>query len=76
MGGNNVFYEKHKNILEPIDGSMNSPQSLKDKETLQKSYKKHLSKEGLLDSQGLGMYYIKPLGELLLREIGLVDDVE
>jgi hypothetical protein len=48
MGGDSEFSEKHQNLLRPLATSMGSSREDLDKETLQKSYKEHLTRLGLL----------------------------
>ena len=67
------FREKHPDILKPITRVMSTPQPIRDKGTLQDSYKEHLAQLGLLEREDK-RYKLKPLGRLLLREIGLIDE--
>jgi len=71
MGGDTEFREKHKNILRPVTRVMGVPQNVRDKGTLQDSYKEHLVRLNLLEKENKG-YKISSLGSLLLREIGLL----
>lgn len=48
MGGHDEFREKHPDVLAPVVAVMNSPSLVRDKKTLQDSYKEHLSRLGLL----------------------------
>lgn len=66
------FQDKYPNILKPIRVMQRTPQSVRDKGTLQDSYKEHLSQLGLLERKEKG-YIITTLGKLLSREIGLID---
>ena len=70
MSGDEEFRDKHENILTPIMATLSDPPSVVDKEALQESYKGHLSQLGLLEPQH-NDYQITPLGQLLLRQIGL-----
>ena len=45
----NKFRERHGNLLRPLATSMSSSQEEFDKESLQKSYKEHLTQLGLLE---------------------------
>jgi hypothetical protein len=72
MSGDNEFREKHKEILKPVSRVTNVPQSVRDKGTLQDSYKDHLARLSLLLKDGKN-YALAPLGRLLLREIGLTE---
>lgn len=72
MGGDNEFREKHKAILKPITRVMGSPQPVRDKGTLQDSYKNHLGRLGLLEQDNKS-FKLTSLGRLLLREIGLIE---
>lgn len=71
MGGDTEFRDKHKDILKPITRVMSATQSVRDKATLQDSYKEHLVRLGLLEKVDK-KYSLASLGRLLLREIGLV----
>lgn len=48
LGEHDEFREKHSTVLAPVVAVMNSPSSVRDKKTLQDSYKEHLSRLGLL----------------------------
>ncbi len=72
MDGDNEFREKHKEILKPVSRVTSSSQSVRDKGTLQDSYKNHLARLGLLEKDNKN-YKLAPLGRLLLREIGLIE---
>ncbi|MBI5903500.1 MAG: hypothetical protein HZB84_08480 [Deltaproteobacteria bacterium] len=74
IGGDKDFREKHKEILKPITRAMNTPQSIKDKGTLQDSYKEHLALLGLLKKTVFETKNpnLSSFGELLLRGIGLI----
>ena len=72
MNGDNEFREKHREILKPVSRVMSSPQPVRDKGTLQDSYKDHLARLGLLEKENKN-YKLTPLGRLLLREIGLIE---
>ncbi|MEK7746957.1 MAG: hypothetical protein AAB576_09845 [Elusimicrobiota bacterium] len=48
MDGDKEFREKHKEVLRPIPMVMASPDPIRDKAALQKSYKNHLVRLGLL----------------------------
>lgn len=48
MGGDRDYREKHQDVLKPIAAHMGAEQGVLDKETLQNSYKEHLSRLGLL----------------------------
>lgn len=63
---------KHPEILKPVTAVVNSPQAIRDKAALQKSYKEHLVRLGLLDKENEG-HSLSSLGRLLLRQIGLID---
>ncbi|MCR4322439.1 MAG: hypothetical protein NUV74_19175 [Candidatus Brocadiaceae bacterium] len=71
MGGDKEFREKHQDIIKPITRVMGTPQPVRDKGTLQDSYKHHLERLGLLKHDGKS-YSLLPLGNLMLREIGLI----
>jgi hypothetical protein len=71
MGGDDEFRDKHKDILKPVTRVMGAPQSVRDKGTLQDSYKEHLVRLGLLEKADK-KYSLASLGRLMLREIGLV----
>lgn len=64
--------DKYPNILKPIRVMQKTPQPVRDKSTLQDSYKEHLSQLGLLERREK-RYIITTLGKLLSREIGLID---
>lgn len=64
------FRDRHPEILKPVDPDAYSPQARKDKMTLQKSYKEHLARLGLLEAEN-NDYRTSSLGNLLLRQIGL-----
>ena len=64
--------DKYPDILKPIRITQKTPQSVRDKSTLQDSYKEHLSQLGLLERREK-RYIITTLGKLLSREIGLID---
>jgi hypothetical protein len=70
-GSDNEFRDKHKEILKPVTKVLSAPQSVRDKGTLQDSYKEHLVRLGLLEKANKN-YNLAPLGGLLLREIGLI----
>lgn len=72
MQGDDDFRNKHADILKPITRVMNTPQAVRDKGTLQESYKEHLARLGLLERDNRS-YKLTSLGRLLLREIGLTD---
>jgi hypothetical protein len=93
LGGDKEFREKHKNILEPIRAYIGAEQHILDKSALQKSYKEHLERLGLIQphykiDRDTGMpefdkftgrpkssyYDVSPLGKLLLKNIGLIND--
>lgn len=46
MNGDNEFREKHREILKSVTKVMSAPQSVRDKGTLQDSYKDHLARLG------------------------------
>lgn len=71
MGGDKEFRDKHKEILQPVSRTMSASQAVRDKGTLQDSYKGHLAQLGLLNREN-NNYKITSLGRFLLREIGLV----
>lgn len=48
FGEGEAFWNRHKEVLEPVAAAMNAPQEEIDKETLQESYKEHLTQLGLL----------------------------
>lgn len=75
MGGDKEFREKHQDIIKPITRVMGTPQPVRDKGTLQDSYKQHLERLGLLKHNGKS-YSLSPLGNLMLREIGLIKKEE
>ena len=70
LSGDEEFRGEHENILTPIMASISDPPNVLDKEALQESYKQHLARLGLLQSQR-NNYQLTPLGQLLLRQIGL-----
>ena len=49
MGGDEEFWETHRNVLEPIPANFGSSQETLDRSTLQKSYKEHLFQLRLLE---------------------------
>jgi hypothetical protein len=51
FGSGEDYWERHKEILEPVGAHMNSPQSDLDKETLQESYDLHLCQLELLSAR-------------------------
>ena len=63
---------KHPEILKPVTAVVNSPQATRDKAALQKSYKEHLVRLGLLDKEDES-YSLSSMGRLLLRQIGLIN---
>lgn len=65
------FQKRHGNVLRPIGAHMGSDQKEIDEEALQKSYKLHLEREGLLQMNKRGTYEISSLGRLLVRRIGM-----
>jgi hypothetical protein len=73
MNGDKEFRDKHKAILEPIPKTVNVPQAIRDKGTFQESYKERLLRLGLLEKENR-VLKLTPLGKLLLREIGLIDE--
>lgn len=75
MGGDAEFRNKHKDILKPVTKVMGAPQSIRDKGTLQDSYKEHLVRLGLLEKAD-NKYSLASLGRLMLREIGLIKTEE
>lgn len=70
--GDEDFRSKHSDILKPITRVLNAPQAVRDKGTLQDSYKEHLTRLGLLERENKS-YKLTYFGRLLLREIGLTD---
>ena len=93
LEGDKEFREEHKNILEPIPAYIGADQHILDKSALQKSYKEHLERLGLIQphyniDRDTGMpefdkftgrpkasyYDVSPLGKLLLKNIGLIND--
>lgn len=48
LGGDEKFREKHKNVLEPVAAHSGSDKQTFQKEALQKSYKSHLERLGLI----------------------------
>ena len=70
FGRDQEFTEKHSNILEPVAAHLRSTQKEIDKATLQKGYKEHLVRLGLLEKEESKSYKITQLGRLLLRETG------
>lgn len=48
IGGDELFRERHKTILDPIPAYIGAPQEQLDQAALQKSYKEHLVQLGLL----------------------------
>lgn len=75
IGGDNEFRDKHKEILNPVTRVMGAPQSVRDKGTIQDSYKEHLVRLGLLEKADKS-YKLAALGRLLLREIDLIKNEE
>jgi hypothetical protein len=75
MNGDNEFRDKHKDILKPVTKIMSASQAVRDKGTLQDSYKEHLGRLGLLEKAD-NKYSLSSLGRLLLREIGLMEAKE
>jgi hypothetical protein len=71
MGQQSEFQKRHANVLKPIGAHMDSAQQEIDEEALQKSYKLHLEREGLLKTNNSGSYEISSLGRLLVRRIGM-----
>jgi hypothetical protein len=63
---------KHPEVLKPVTTVVNSPQATRDKAALQKSYKEHLVRLGLLDKEKES-YSLSSMGRLLLRQVGLID---
>lgn len=51
MGGDEEFRSKHQDILAPIPVVMSSPQDIEDDQTIQRSYKEHLARLGLVEPQ-------------------------
>lgn len=49
MGGDEDFRGRHKEALEPVRATLASPQEVHDKEALQKSYRQHLVRLGLIE---------------------------
>lgn len=66
------FRNKHPEVLKPVTAVVNSPQATRDKAALQKSYKEHLVRLGLLDKENES-HSLSSMGRLLLRQIGLID---
>jgi hypothetical protein len=75
MDGDKKFRDKHKAILEPVSKSIGVSQAIRDKGTFQESYKEHLCRLGLLEKENR-IHKLTPLGKLLLREIGHIDEKE
>jgi len=63
--------QKQKEILKPVTRVMNAPQSVRDKGTLQDSYKDHLVRLGLLEKLD-NKYSLASLGRLMLRQVDLI----
>jgi hypothetical protein len=69
------FYAKHEDLLRPASRRPSLPQHLRDRATIQASYKAHLARLGLLQDEGDHLsYQLTQLGLLLLRTIGVVED--
>lgn len=51
MDGDEEFRDKHNDVITPVVATMSDPLSVVEKEALQKSYKEHLSRLGLLRPQ-------------------------
>lgn len=66
------FREKYPEILKPIQVMQATPQSFRDKATLQDSYKEHLVQLNLLEKEDK-YHVITTFGKLLSREIGIID---
>jgi hypothetical protein len=49
IGGDEAFREKHASILAPVRATYQAPQETHDRSALQKSYKEHLCRLGLLE---------------------------
>lgn len=51
FGSGKDYWERHKEILDPVRAHMGSPREVLDKETLQMSYDMHLAQVGLLQAR-------------------------
>lgn len=92
IGGDEEFRKRHVDTFKYERAHLNSPQEVRDKDTLQKSYKEHLVRVGLLEHRmkinsktkepefnnkgnlTVEGYGITPLGKIMLKKIGLVNE--
>jgi len=88
LQGDEEFRKKHEKVFEPIAACMGDPESVIDKEALQRSYREHLSRLGLLEPRyemenstfGTKLkakgYELTWFGRVMLKAIGLAEDTE
>ena len=70
-----LFYEQHKETLEPASGEVGIARSEVDRKALQDSYFANLQSLGLVIQRGPGNIRVaSPLGKLLLRHIGVIPE--